>query len=102
MEEARRLELDQQLDDAIASGDGARIKAVRRTMEREMLECTAHTASRIKEIREEVGALTVKVDTLCDEWSAVKNRIEGGRVLWSVLKTLTALGGGAALMKLLG
>jgi len=59
MEETRRLELDRMLDEAIAAQDGARIKAIRRTMEREMLECTAHTATRIKKIE-------AKVDYLCD------------------------------------
>lgn len=61
MQEKRRLELEQMLDDAYATGDARRIESVRRTIDRENLECTAHTAERVKRIEADVTEIKAKV-----------------------------------------
>lgn len=94
MTEERRQQLDEQLDAAIASGDGVKIKAVRRTMEREILECTAHTAARIKRIE-------IKVEKLCEDWEALRHKMEGGRIALAFLKYLLSAVGGAGVLQLL-
>ena len=50
MVEERRRELEEKLNMAEASGDAAAIAAVKKTMEREYRECTAHTADRLKRV----------------------------------------------------
>lgn len=79
MLEKRRLELEQMLDAAYATGDMKRVEAVRRTIDRENLECTAHTAERVKRIEADVAD--------------IKSKICG----WGVAKDIIKLAVGAAL-----
>lgn len=69
MKELRRIELEQMLDAALESGDAKRIRAVRRTIDRENLECTAHTAERVKRIEATVEEISKKLGT----WGIVKD-----------------------------
>lgn len=72
MLEKRRLELEQMLDNAYATGDAKRVEAVRRTIDRENLECTAHTAERVKRIEKDVTEIKAKV---CG-WGVAKDIIK--------------------------
>ena len=96
MLEARRIELQAEMDAAIASGDHARITAVARTIDRETLECTAHTAERLKRVEANVSEVKAVVYELRDDFRAVKHRAEGAQWLWKVLGAIVAAGGGAA------
>ena len=83
------------LDRAEASKDEAQVAAIRRTIDREVLECTSHTAARIKRIEK-------NVDRLCGEWDGLKMKIEGGRIALALLKYGASIGGGAVIAKMLG
>lgn len=72
MKETRRLELEQMLDAAYATGDMKHVEAVRRTIDRENLECTAHTAERVKRIEADVLEIKAKV---CG-WGVAKDVIK--------------------------
>lgn len=69
MKESRRIELEQMLDEAFAEGDERKISAVRRTIDRENLECTAHTAERVKRIEADVIEIKAKVGS----WGLLKD-----------------------------
>ncbi|MBQ1429496.1 MAG: hypothetical protein IIZ06_07490 [Kiritimatiellae bacterium] len=102
MLETRRLELQSQMDAALAANDKARIEALRRTIDRETLECTAHTAERVKRIEKDVVEVKSDVREIKGALTATKHRIEGAKWLWDALKVLIGAGGGAALLKALG
>lgn len=102
MLEERRLELQRQMDAAHAANDAAQIEALRRTIDRETLECTAHTAERLKRVEANVGDIKTVTYELRNEFRAWKHRAEGAKWLWRVLGAGVAAGGGAALLKLLG
>ena len=93
MLEKRRLELEQMLDNAYATGDAKRVEAVRRTIDRENLECTAHTAERVKRIEKDVTEIKSKV---CG-WGITKDIIKfvigaalGGIGLYAKMKGVAA------------
>ena len=121
MTEDRRLELEEKLNDAEASGDASRIAAVKKTMEQEYRTCTSHTADRLKRVEETVNQikaglipanmfselkeglkdLSNTVASLKREMEAWKNRARGMKLLWSILGYIAAAGGGSLVMKLL-
>ena len=101
MLESRRLELQAQMDAAVASGDTARIDALRRTIDRETLECTAHTAERLKRVEKDVGEIKTTVIKISNNITAYENRVEGAKWLWKVLGVVASAGGGAVILKLL-
>lgn len=101
MTEERRRELDDELDAAIASGDAARIKQVRRKMEREMLECTAHTTARIKRMELTLNELAQEVADLRNDWAELKAKFCGGLTALKIVKYLAASLGGAGLLEIL-
>jgi hypothetical protein len=121
MTEERRLELEEKLNMAEASGDAAAIAAVKKTMEHEYRECTSHTADRLKRVEKTVneikdglipaelfGELKEGLKTLADtvhgmksDIEAWKNKAKGMKLLWHILAIATAAGGGGILMKLL-
>lgn len=121
MTEKRRMELEEKLNDAEASGDPAKIAAVKKTMEQEYRECTSHTADRLKrveetvneikkglipadmfgEIKEGMKNLAATVNILKKEMEAWKNRAHGAKMLWIILGYIAAAGGGGIIMKLL-
>lgn len=101
MTEERRRELDDELDAAIASGDAPKIKQVRRKMEREMLECTAHTTARIKRMEQTLNETNASVADLRDDWTELKARFCGGLTALRIIKYLAASLGGAGLLELL-
>lgn len=95
MEEARRLELDRMLDEAIAAQDGARIKAIRRTMEREVLECTAHTATRIKKIEAKMDTVDGKMDEVGGKLDRVCEKLvdQQGKLIHRIIEIAAKYGG---------
>ena len=101
MLETRRLELQSQMDAAIAANDAQRIEALRRTIDRETLECTAHTAERVKHVERDVAEIKTMVLEIKDSMTAHKHRFEGAKLIWDVLKIAAASGGGAVILKLL-
>lgn len=121
MTEKRRLELEEKLNDAEASGDASRIAAVKKTMEQEYRTCTSHTADRLKrvedtvnqikaglipadmfsELKEGLKNLSNTVASLKREMEAWKNRARGMKLLWTILGYIAAAGGGSLIMKLL-
>lgn len=121
MTEKRRLELEEKLNDAEASGDPAKIAAVKKTIEQEYRECTSHTADRLKRVEETVNVikkglipatmftdlktglekLSDTVKELKDEMEAWKNRVKGAKILWQILGYIIAAGGGGIVVKLL-
>lgn len=66
MTEERRLKLESLLDDAVSSGDDSKIEAIRRTIDRETLECTAHTSARIKLIETRTEKIEKTVDKIAE------------------------------------
>ena len=121
MTEKRRLELEEKLNIAEASGDAAAIAAVKLTMEREYRECTSHTADRLKrveatvneikeglipagmfeEMKDGMKNLSSIVYELKSEMEAWKNKAKGAKTLWIILGAIVSAGGGGLLMKLL-
>lgn len=121
MTEKRRLELEEKLNIAEASGDAAAIAAVKLTMEREYRECTSHTADRLKRVENTVNEikeglipagmfeemkdgmknLSSIVYELKSEMEAWKNKAKGAKTLWIILGAIVSAGGGGLLMKLL-
>lgn len=122
MTEERRLELEEKLNIAEAHGNQAEIEAVKKTMDQEYRLCTSHTATRLKRVEqtvnqikaglipttmftdlktglEKVSQTVVELKTEVEGW---KNQVHGAKVLWKFLRYIVAMGGGAALMKLLG
>lgn len=121
MTEARRLELEEKLNMAEASGDAAAIAAVKKTMEHEYRECTSHTADRLKrvektvneikeglipaelftELKESLRTLSDTVHMMKADIEAWKNKAQGMKLLWRILTILTSVCGGGVIMKLL-
>lgn len=121
MTEKRRLELEEKLNDAEASGDAARIAAVKKTMEQEYRTCTSHTADRLKRVEETVNEIkdglipanmfeeikegqkniSDTVSSLKRQTEAWKNRARGMKILWTILGYIAAAGGGSIIMKFL-
>lgn len=121
MTDKRRLELEEKLNMAEASGDAASIAAVKLTMEREYRECTSHTADRLKrvettvneiknglipaemfrELKDGLKGLSTTVQELKSEMEAWKNKAKGAKMLWKILGGLAAAGGGGLIVKLL-
>ena len=101
MLDSRRLELQAQMDAAYAANDTAQIEALRRTIDRETLECTAHTAERLKRVEKDVCEIKGTVGEIRDELAARKHKMHGARILWDALKLVAASGGGAVVLKLL-
>lgn len=121
MTEERRVQLEEKLNIAEASGDPAQIEAIQKTMAQEYRLCTSHTADRLKRVEKTVntikdglipaemfGNLRDGLKSLKDTVVEIKNEMEGWRqrakgakMLWSVLRYLAAAGGGGYIMKLL-
>lgn len=102
MKESRRIELDQMLDEAISSGDQRRIEAVKRTRERENMECTSHTSERLKRVESDVIEIKALVSKISRSLDATKNKAKGAKMLWDILKVVVGAGGGAFLLKAFG
>lgn len=94
MQEKRRLELQAQMDAALARNDAAEVESLRRTIDRETLECTAHTAERLKRVEEDVRIIKEAV-------TAGKHRAEGMKFLLEVLRLVACSGGGAVVLRIL-
>ena len=121
MTEERRLELEEKLNMAEASGDDAKIAAVKKTMEQEYRLCTSHTADRLKRVEATVNAikdglipadmfgkledgltrLSTNFHELKSEVESWKNRVKGAKLLWTILGYIAAAGGSGYIVKLL-
>ena len=101
MTEERRQELEQKLDAARAANDPAQIDAVKRTIDREVLECTARTAMRVKIIVKKVEDIDAKVDTIAAKLDTATAKKEGAVWMLKAMKYLATFLGGAGLVKLL-
>ena len=121
MTEGRRLELEEKLNMAEASGDEAKIAAVKKTMEQEYRLCTSHTADRLKRVEKTVNEikeglipadmfgnmqkgvdnLTGRVAELKSEMESWKNKAKGAKLLWQILGYIAAAGGSGYIVKLL-
>ena len=101
MLESRRLELQSQMDAALAANDSSQIEAIRRTIDRETLECTAHTSERVKRVEKAVDEIKTGVNDIKTELAAWKNKAEGAGLLWKILGIFASSGGGAIILKLL-
>lgn len=121
MTETRRLELEEKLNIAEASGDPAQIAAIKKTIEQEYRICTSHTADRLKrvestvneikeglipaemfgELKDGLSHLTTTVQGIKVEMEEWKNKAKGAKMLWHILGYIVAAGGGGYLMKLL-
>ena len=121
MTEARRLELEEKLNMAEASGDPAKVEAVRKTIAQEYRLCTSHTADRLKrvettvnEIKEgliphdmfdnmqsDIKDLRTIVSDLKTEIEAWKNKAKGAHLFWKILAFIVASGGSGYLLKAL-
>jgi hypothetical protein len=121
MTEERRLELEEKLNMAEASGDEAKISAVKKTMEQEYRLCTSHTADRLKRVEATVNAikdglipadmfgkledgltkLSTNFHELKSEVESWKNRVKGAKLLWTILGYIAAAGGSGYIVKLL-
>ena len=121
MTETRRLELEEKLNLAEASGDPKQIAAVKKTMEQEYRLCTSHTADRLKRVEATVNQIkeglipadmfsqlqkgltdaTKTITEVKEEIAAWKNRAHGAKIIWTILRYLAAAGGGGLLLSLL-
>lgn len=112
MKESRRLELQAQLDQAVSNNDTASADAIRHTIDRETLECTAHTAERLKRVELDVSEIKETVFDIKDELRDMKAASkttdahdkgvqEGAHWVIEILKLIVSAGGGAALIKFL-
>ena len=121
MTEQRRLELEEKLNMAEASGDEAKIAAVKKTMEQEYRLCTSHTADRLKRVEATVNAikdglipadmfgkledgltkLSTNFHELKSEVESWKNRVKGAKLLWTILGYIAAAGGSGYIVKFL-
>ena len=115
------MELQALLDEAYAKQDTEKVEALRRTIDRETLECTAHTAERLKRVEKNVEEIkngliphkmfddiesglevvTQAVTELKQELEAWKHRAFGAKLVWQILGYLAAAGGGGFILKLL-
>ena len=121
MTEQRRIELEEKLNLAEATGDPKKVEAVKKTMEQEYRVCTSHTAERLKRVEEtvieikkglipadmfgnmqkEMAEVKQVVSSLRAEIEKWKNQMKGMKWLWNVLSVIAASGGGALILKLL-
>lgn len=112
MKESRRLELQAQLDCAVSAGRESEAEAIRHTIDRETLECTAHTAERLKRVELDVSEIKETVFDIKDELRDMKAASkttdahdkgvqEGAHWVIEILKIIVSAGGGAALIKFL-
>ena len=124
MTEQLRMELEDRLEKAEASGDQTRINEARRAIDHHTLECQAHTADRIKRIEKDVAEIKVTVEKISDfqeniekkhktvsaqvyetkdEIKDLKARAAGAKAgitgFLEVLKWIVAMGGGGMLVK---
>lgn len=102
MKESRRLELQAQLDHAVSTHDTAAADAIRHTIDRETLECTAHTAERLKRVETDVSETKEVVFEIKDEIKVIKAKAQGARWMFDLLKVIAGMGGGAVILKALG
>lgn len=121
MTEERRLELEEKLNMAEASGDPAKVDAVKKTIAQEYRLCTSHTADRLKRVETTVNEIKVGliphdmfdnmqtdiknlskiVTELKTEIEAWKNKAKGARLFWKILAFIVASGGSGYLIKAL-
>lgn len=121
MTEERRVQLEEKLNLAEASGDPAQIAAVRKTIEQEYRLCTSHTADRLKrvettvneiksglipatmfgELKTGLSNLTTTVQAMKLEMEGWKNKAKGAKMLWTLLGYIAAAGGSGYIVKLL-
>lgn len=121
MTEERRLELEEKLNMAEASGDPAKVDAVKKTIAQEYRLCTSHTADRLKRVETTVNEikagliphdmfdnmqtdiknLSKIVTNLKTEEEAWKNKAKGARLFWKILAFIVASGGSGYLFKAL-
>lgn len=114
MTEERRLQLEEKLNVAEASGDPKQIEAIKKTMEQEYRLCTSHTADRLKRVESTVNQIkeglipATLFDELKDglkglreEVEGWKNKAKGAKLLWNLLGYIAAAGGSGYIVKLL-
>lgn len=121
MTEERRLELEEKLNMAEASGDPAKVDAVKKTIAQEYRLCTSHTADRLKRVETTVNEIKVGliphdmfdnmqtdiknlgkiVTELKTEIEAWKNKAKGARLFWKILAFIVASGGSGYIIKAL-
>ena len=121
MTEDRRLELEEKLNIAEASGDPKQVEAVKKTMDQEYRLCTSHTADRLKrvektviEIKEgliphdmfenmqsDIKGLRGIVTELKTEVESWKNKAKGAKLLWKILAWIVSAGGAGYVLKAL-
>lgn len=121
MTEERRLELEEKLNVAEASGDPAQIAAIKKTIEQEYRICTSHTSDRLKrveatvneikeglipaemfgELKTGLSNLTNTVQGMRVEMEEWKNKAKGVKMLWHLLGYVAAAGGSGYIVKLL-
>lgn len=124
MTEQLRMELEDRLEKAEASGDQTRINEARRAIDHHTLECQAHTADRIKRIEKDVAEIKTTVEKISDfqeniekkhktvseqvyktkdEIKDLKARAAGAKAgiagFLEVMKWIIAAGGGGLLIK---
>lgn len=121
MTEERRVQLEEKLNLAEASGDPAQIAAVKKTIEQEYRLCTSHTADRLKrvettvneiksglipatmfgELKTGLSDLTKTVQDMKVEMEGWKSKAKGAKMLWNLLGYIAAAGGSGYIVKLL-
>ena len=121
MTEERRLELEEKLNMAEASGNPAKVEAVKKTIAQEYRLCTSHTAARLKRVEATVNEIKVGliphnmfndmqtdiqnlgkiVTELKTEIEAWKNKAKGAKLFWKILAFIVASGGSGYLIKAL-
>ena len=124
MTDQLRMELEDRLEKAEATGDPARINEARRAIDHHTLECQAHTADRIKRIEKDVTDIKFTVEKISeaqekidgkhkqvanevyatkDEIKEIKARAAGAKAgisgFLEVMKWVIAAGGGGLLLK---
>lgn len=124
MTDQLRMELEDRLEKAEATGDPARINEARRAIDHHTLECQAHTADRIKRIEKDVTDIKLTVEKISvaqekidgkhkqvavevyatkDEIKEIKARAAGAKAgisgFLEVMKWVIAAGGGGLLLK---
>ena len=126
MTDQLRMELEDRLEKAEASGDQTQINEARRAIDHATLECQAHTADRVKRIERDVSYIKATVDNINtrheefekkhkfvasqvyatkDELKEIKLKAAGAKAGISgfieVLKWVVAMGGGGLLIRFL-
>ena len=106
---------------AEASGDPAKVEAVKKTIAQEYRLCTSHTADRLKRVettvneikqgliphdmfenmQKDIKDLSAVVTALKTEIEAWKNKAKGAHLFWKVLAFIVASGGAGYLLKAL-